>query len=358
MWVITKNDIARIDETLRFIADVPLVPKQMRTAVSTFVNDFVAGKLPTGTSKKDIQAFSRQMSMAKVSHSGNVEQRAVRRAIHLLWEAMGNHVRAEQSKFTAANDLTYDYKRSMEKAWLTAEAKTGGTIGHRWVFENGLKLHPKAFLTWNVIAIRGGTKVDTAHGNQNVQSFVFSFDPANDRYVIQAGGSGYAFQAVSVVPIHWADVEDRGHVEDRGSFAKIRGTALEGAGVMVTTQFTGCTFCIKTAATILTAHLSPSLPSHPYPLSNGTKLAMQLAGRQEGVTKGDFKDSGTGPFQVYGKGFSTIPGHVTGYSSKIQGGGKSCMHLIGFLRSDGRWKIYTQEYIDGQIKKAKRVYPS
>ncbi|MCC6132888.1 MAG: hypothetical protein IT186_23405 [Acidobacteria bacterium] len=352
-----KDDRQRIDDTLDFIANCNLVGTQIRGPVSTFVRKFVNTRLPEGSSKKDVKVFSKGMSMSKVHHSGPEGHRAVRRAIHLLWEAMGNHERAEKAKFTPAGDLRYDYKRTMEKAWIVSEKTTGGVAALKWVFDNGLTLHTKAFLHRNKIFIGGSTRNDLTQ-DQNVVGFQFDFEPDKDRYIIQPGGSrGYAFNAASVPAVHWTRVPGRGTNEDSGSFAAIRGTELGGANVMITTQFTGCVFCIKELGRVMAAHVAPSIPEVPNPFSDGTKLAKQVAGQQTGVTKGDFSNlnPGTGSFFVYGRGYSNLIGR-NGYDLKIKGKGNH-MYLIGFLRTTGKWKVYTQEFVDGIITKAERVYP-
>lgn len=358
MGFITKDDQQRIDETLQFIAASTLVPTQMRTAVAAFVTAFLNQRLPPGTTRRDLRTFSRQMSMARVPHSGTEVQRNLRRAIHLLWEAMGNHQRAEEAKTCPGGDLVHDYKRSMEKAWLVSETRGGGNVGHQWVFTHGLRHHTRAFLTRNRITIRGSPRIRTDDGDRNVLDFNFSFDPLYDRYAFGVGGvGGMTFQTVSVPAVHWATVPGRGNAQDAGSFANVHGTELGGATVMLTTQFTGCSFCIKDAGRVLAAHISPSLPSQPHSM-DGTKLARQLSGQQGGVTGGDFGNgAGGSPFLVFGRGYSNFGDHG-GYDARIQGGGTSSMSVIGFLRSTGQWKVYSQQVLDGRIVKAVRIFPA
>ncbi|MCG3194811.1 MAG: hypothetical protein DIJKHBIC_04078 [Thermoanaerobaculia bacterium] len=362
MAFITKDDQARIDDAFNFIAGTTLVPARMKLAVSTFVSDFIKRKLPTGSSRQEIRNFSRGMSMAKVHHSGTEGQRALRRAIHLLWEAMENHERAEQAKLTPGIDLVYDFKRSMEKAWIVSEKKGGGLVAHKWVFDNGLKLYTKAFLRRNRLFIQGSSKIDGTQGDQNVLDFEFGFDELKDRYTIAPKGlGGYSFKAVSVPAVHWTDVPRRGVTEDSGSFGAMNGTEFDGASVMVTTQFTGCSFCLKDAGRLLGAHISPSVPGRPHPFSSGTKLAQQLSGVQEpAVGKGDFANGnpGTGQLLVYGRGYSNMTGLRDGYDPRIQGGGSSGMYIVGFKRPTGQWKVFSQEIVDNHIVKAIRIYPT
>jgi hypothetical protein len=361
MAFITKDDQQRIDETLNFIANTTLVNVNMRNAVSTFVSDFVRRKLPTGSSRQELRTFSRGMSMAKVSHAGSEGQRAMRRALHLIWEAIGNHQRAESSKLTPGLDIQYDFKRSMEKAWIASEQTLGGTVAHQWVFDNGLKLHTKAFLKRNIVKIDGSTKIDGTQGDRNVLDFWFAFDKASDRYVIgpSAIWGGVKMPVVSVPAVHWADIPGRAPTEDRGTFAGMVGTEVAGASLMVTTQFTGCSFCIKDVGRVFASHISPSVKGRPHPFSDGTKLAKQLAGdRTSAVTGGDFSNAipGTGKLLVFGRGYSNLTGLPNGYDARCAGGG-NCMYILGFLRNTGQWKFFSQEVIGGRINDAKRIFP-
>jgi hypothetical protein len=294
------------------------------------------------------------MSMTRVADPGSKDERKLRRAIYFLWKAMGNNARADQAKTTPTGDLDYDFRRTMEKAWIVRGRKTGGCSGAEYVFTHGLMLHPKAFMRRNRLTVSGSPTIATNQGGKNVQTFHFGFDALGDKYSISPtspGAGSYPFSAVSIPAIHWSDAAGRGVDPTSGSFANIKGILLDGANIMVTTQFTGCSCCFKGAANgVYATHLSPKEKGKPN-LTDVT-LAGQLLGRDPNVTGGDFANGGGGgPFFVYGRGASNVAGQPGGYSQDLW-----MMYVLGFRRTAG-WKLYSQHVGPAGVAAVVRIFP-
>ena len=129
---------------------------------------------------------------------------------------------------------------------------------------------------------------------------------------------------------------------------------------MVTTQFTGCTFCFKNSGgTIHAAHIAPSNKISPKEGQNvvsidPTKLAEQLA------DDGNFSNAdGAGNFHVYGRdhGKHTFD---NGYLYKSgSSGATNWMTVIGF-RTDVGWAIFTQSHSPDHATpvRVRKLYPA
>jgi hypothetical protein len=135
--------------------------------------------------------------------------------------------------------------------------------------------------------------------DQNVRQFSLKYDAGQQWYEFSAGAVANAlhFDTTSVKALHWSLVPGRGLVPGAGSFAAIHGTELGGPGVdtMMTTQFTGCSFCIKEhGGNVYAAHISPAGQDAPAVLS-GLVLARQLDGLEGGVAGGEFANAAGGP---------------------------------------------------------------
>ena len=126
---------------------------------------------------------------------------------------------------------------------------------------------------------------------------------------------------------------------------------------MVTTQFSGCSFCFKQInGRLFAAHISPSLVAGTGGIAGGgTELARQLAGQVQSVTAGNFPSPVPqgGQLMVFGPGYSNIPNLAGGYQiSQTQTGGY--MTVIG-LRAGANWKLFSQTVAAGKVVDVKRL---
>ena len=168
------------------------------------------------------------------------------------------------------------------------------------------------------------------------------------------------FPAASVRAVGWADVPGRGAVAvpaaaGAASFGAIHGTELGGAGVrtMMTTEFSGCSFCIKSVGgRTYAAHIMPSpiVFGVPPPV-DGPRLAQQLEGLAPTVAAGNFANAagGPGPFRIYGRGHSNHPHHPNGYPGQ--------MTLLGFDAGGGTWRVYSQHRVGDVLGEVVQVWP-
>jgi hypothetical protein len=182
---------------------------------------------------------------------------------------------------------------------------------------------------------------------RNILSFQFGYDVLSDRYIFKPATipeSGYyVFSAVSIPAVNWWDVPGRGRNLNAGSFAQIHGTELSGSNIMLTTQFTGCSFCMKDhGGHVYAAHISPAsvLTADAACKTDGATLAGQICGDIPTVTAGDFGNAagGVNPFRVYGrdKGNQNFPGGYPFTSSHLD----YCC-IIGF-ETNGNWQLHCQ----------------
>ena len=104
--------------------------------------------------------------------------------------------------------------------------------------------------------------------------------------------------------VHWNETNSSlgpggAHNIDWAILDDIRGIRLSGNHIMVTTQFTGCSFCMqRTGAELFCAHVTPFLRGYDGVNTTGPELAARA------VATGGFSNAGfvgAGPFRVYGR---------------------------------------------------------
>jgi hypothetical protein len=365
--MITKNPATRINDVLATIGGTPHFPATERARVHAFASGYIGGTYPpANASTAGYKAFSDQMTMTDVRQAGSSDERAMRRAIFLLWRAMGDAMEAAKAKMILSADVQAAFVATMQKALCFSDTAAGNPAGTKYVFKDVFRANPLPFLQRNKIMVAGVSAFNAAT-TQNILRFMMQFDAGRDRYyfsnvsgTVVAGGR-YAFDTTSVPAVYWADVPGRTAVVGTGSFAAIRGTQFSGK-YMVTTQFTGCAFCLKdTGGGLFAAHVSPSYKgatrTTPTPGIDAKLLAEQLCGTSPPVVGGNFSNApaGANPFRVFGKGHSNIPGQA-GYDGRCAaGGGANWMTLFGF-NNNGAWEIYAQEIINNAINSAYRIW--
>jgi hypothetical protein len=339
-----KNADTRITETLAFIKDTVLVKFSDRLFIEKYLGDYLLATFPNKTSPQ-YKAFSDDLSMNSVANAGNEQERMLRRLLVLMWKVMGNAGKATAAKTMPVALLAPHLYNSIPKAMICAGIRSSDQGPARYVLEQLFRVNPASFLNDNAIMISGSTR--NSGLAQNVLSFQFGYDALSDRYVFKPStlpeAGFYVFDAVSIPAVNWWDVPGRGNILNNGSFAQIHGTELSGSTIMLTTQFTGCSFCMKEhLGHLYAAHISPAsvLSEHATYKTNGLALARQICGEIATVAAGDFGNAagGLGPFRVYGrdKGNAGFPGGYPFTSSSLD----YCC-IIGF-ETNGNWSLYCQ----------------
>jgi len=340
-----KNATTRMSETIAWI--VQQVPPAEGRAVKASLE---AWPLTAAPLAKELSEET--MHLGRV---GTGDERSLRRAA-LLLAAIVN-VDGVRIKRLPLQVLRREFARILYRFRLGADQASAQPTGLLTrVFERELRPHPEAFLRDNKLKING---VTTVKGEDNVHDFHFFYGMLDDRFEISGGAptplvsGAHPFQAVSIPPVDWKAVPGRGTAETTGSFAAIAGTKMGGTTVAVTTQFTGCSLCLKeTGGQLYAAHISPSNTKGAGQERGPTTMAKQLAGRPEGVTGGDFANAGgVGDFKVYGMGYSNIPGCTAGYPTRTSR--DDMMTIIGF--HDTGWKVFSQHIVQRRITKVERI---
>jgi hypothetical protein len=356
--MITKKAETRITETLNFLHDTPLLPSSTRHYVEQYLADYLTAAYPVKNNNAAYKTFSDDASMANVANAGNSDQRMLRRALVLMWKVMGSDLRANQVKAMAVGDLNAHLRHTVLKALICSGMRTGDTHAARYVLDQVFRRDPLQFLTDNPIMISGSTANSGA--NQNIVPFQFGYDPSKDRYVFSPANppktGHYPISPASIPAMNWWDVPGRGNVLANGSFAQIHGTKLSGSDIMLTTQFTGCSFCMKTHGGMhYAAHISPAsvLSAHAAFKTDGLTLANQLCGTVVNVVGGNFANAaGPGLFRVYGRDRGNGP-FPNGYPFTASHLVYCC--IIGF-EENGAWQLYCQHVeADGQFFKVPSV---
>jgi hypothetical protein len=361
MALITKKSDERITETLDYLTKTNVVRYGERQYVEKYVRSFLDAQFPGGwTGNNQFKAFSESMSMAGVTNPGGEEHRKMRRLLMLLWKAMGNDTIANAVPTLGAGTLAEQLRQTIRKAMLCGGKLAGDDWPARYVLTNIIARDPLEFLRRNAIIIRGSTR--SSGLDQNLVPFEFGFDPLGDRFEFKAVAAaptpGYhGFQPVSVPAVNWWDVPGRGNNLNAGSFAQIHGTKLAGAPIMVTTQFTGCSFCMKASGGhVWAAHVSPAsvMSKDKAYKTDGLTLATQVCGDVATVAAGDFANApGASPFRVYGrdKGNGSFPG---GYPFTTSALIYAC--IIGF-EENGAWQLFCQHTSATGVAKAVQIWP-
>jgi hypothetical protein len=228
----------------------------------------------------------------------------------------------------------------------------GGSLAY-----NQLVANPEQFLLRHRVMVRGSTagRVRFSTGPtgdyQNVMAFNFQYNAGSDVFEFLEAplgllGSAHPVQVISVPAVHWSDVPGVGVAP--GNFAGVLGCELAGGPtLMVTTQFTGCSFCWTTHGGVLRAsHVSPSgdvaKPNYP---GGGQALALRLV-NQPGL----MSNAGNTALTVFGNhaGNAVTPGGGNAfYPPKVQGAGAGQMKWVSiFGFGGGGWRFYTQA-VDG-----------
>jgi hypothetical protein len=361
-----KAALERVDDTVGYIGTTTVVPAQYRRAAKGMVEMFLNSQHPN-LGGPAFNQMSNQMSLGARPAGQLSEPRQQARAIYLLWKAMewasGQNV-APFANAAAIPQLNIAdlFEYTIYKALIVYDAKNNSAFAAKHVLENVLAKNTIHFLTHNHLIIRGSPKRVAGTGDLNVLPFYFYFDPGSNRFIIeQVPGPGrYQFNAATIAATHWTKVPGRGNDPNTGSFAQIDAIEVGGSRVVVTTQFTGCSLCLRShGGRLYGAHIAPGEAINTPPeIGSGHLLAQQLCGSVPNVTGAAFSNA-PGPVRVYGRQCSNIPAFPNGY------GGPNLQYftMIGFDNGGG-WSLYAQDnellqggFAGGPITNVRQIFP-
>ncbi len=364
-----KSDNTRIDDTTTFIANAAVLTPPLRNDIVNMVTTRFPRVHPN-----DRQAFhqlssgmSVKSSIAVKADRGNSNERETRRAIFLLWKVIGKTLNNPMSVDGRANAamtmLTGQLPAAFADVMFKAACVSSGA-GAQHVF-NELCTHPAAFLRSYRIMVFGSTagrdKFTAAGGNyQNFFDFEFSYHAEHDRFefnhFLPPGlGASHPVSAVSVPAVHWSDVPGVGPAP--GNFSGVLGCEVTGRPIMLTTQFTGCSFCLTLHNGMYrAAHLSPAGDPNKVDYSPGVHASGGLALATKLISPlapaAAMANAPGAAFHVFGNGAGNMPvpgGPPLFYPPKVQNataGQMKYVTILGLDKGGNGWRFYTQA-IDG-----------
>jgi hypothetical protein len=381
-----KLDSTRINQTIAFIDNNNNFSMLRRQAVAQFCRQTYPklSAFDFGQYRGEFEALSSAMSVKQQATvpAGNEDDRAKRRAIFLIWKSIdkaltaGTVPSAQAAMTMPTGNLDAALADAVLKASVVAGAATGGDV-----FTNEVVAHPARFLRTHKVIVLGVTTGAGKFSNlagadyTNALTFYFQYDPGNDRFVFNgvlnaAYGAGHPFQTVSVPAVNWYDVPGNGGEHAPlvpANFSQILGCELTGANFMVTTQFTGCTFCWTNHGGVVRAsHIGPTRAGFP-----NAALATSYPGGGNGVaqrmiTQGNPAPGGIGvaagmanapgvAMRVFGRGAGNAPA-IGGGNSFYPNATLRYATIIG--RNVGGWRFYLQaiDSVTNAISEARRIY--
>ena len=396
-----KSRTQRINQTLDFIAGYTggALPHNIPATVRADIVTYIRALYPRTTAgeRQIYDDLSDQMSVkaqiATGTATGTQPERHLRRAIVLIWSALGAPhsyppamtARIQQGMTLPPAQLPAALNEAMKCAAVQASQ-----AGAAHIFNMEFSANPLAFIQTYRVFIHGSTAGQALLTNpaaasyQNVIPFTFYYNARLHRFEFCAPavlipnappppfGAHHPFNVVSVPALHWSQVPGRGNdplpaPPNNASFAGLLGIELTGASWMFTTQFTGCSFCCAgNGGQLYAAHVSPA-GIGGLPIMNGNQLANQLMGTVATVTApphfANWPGGGVGApaVSVFGNGAGNAVVHGGGnsfYPPKTQppqAGQMKWMSLFGRVHN-GNWEFYTQS-IDGvdSILEARRI---
>lgn len=363
------TDSTRVNETIAFINNYTgsnnnVTPVQRQTAAQFCRQQYPKLKLlDFGPNKHEFHTLSSDMSVKQHASvpAGSHADRAKRRAIFLIWASLkkaapttGSPAQAAMTMATASLDAAL--AAAIKK--VSVYATPGGATD---VFHEVLT-NPLKFLAVHKVVVHGavdGADKFTNLANPihtNVLQFHFQYEVAFDRFLFHRPanpgvfGQAHICSAISVPGVPWTDVPNVGQAPY--NFAQIVGCELTGANFMVTTQFSGCTFCWTDNGILRAAHIGPKKVDtktnvqQVYP-QGGIALATRIAA-------GGMANAGGAALHVFGSGFGNAP-RIAGQAPFYPDVGRKYVSIIG---SDiGGWKFYMQVIDDSnQISDVRQIH--
>jgi hypothetical protein len=353
-----KNALVRITQTLNFIANTNAVPLATRTQAHAFAQAFITNRYPAmHAAQPGYVAFSDRMSLGWHFFDDPNEYRKMCRAIYLLWSAMHDADNNFNMPVQNAGQIVQATAVSLldnvaRKARILHEVP-GNTTGLQQALAD-LQNNPLWFLRENKVFVVG-SPYQPAHGNRNIVGCNFRYNLARDRYefwVRAPTANSLPIQVESVYAQHWTESQPGAPYNiATANFGNLQAVELSGAHMMVTTQFTGCSFCMKEVGGIMyCAHVSPASPTNPTS-TTGPLLAQRV------IATGDFANAaGHGQFRVYGRDRGTAP-FPNGYNIGAIGsasGSHTYMTIVGF-HAGTSYEIYSQVTVGNRIAGAYQI---
>jgi hypothetical protein len=362
-----KSTEKRITDTLAVIENATdLLNLVVRQQISTWVS----GMFPrlTLAQQQTYDALSGDMSVkaniARGVAKGQEPLRAKRRAIFLLWTAIGKARQVEFDAGPRAKEAMSMPPTALDAAFsevmFKAAAITG--VGGAAAVLDELKRHPVRFLKQNRLFLAGTSKGDelfstAANGPyRNVLNFYFQYDAGADQFRMgfdRLGNQGEAlgFDAVSVPALAWSKVPGVGG--EPGDFGGVVGCEVDGADIMVTTQLTGCSFGWTDDGVLRACHISPGSYK-----GGGIALAQRL------MKTGKMANASNTPLTIFGAGAGNGPpigtnpsGGTNPFYPNTVGNNKriSIFGVKGVQKDGGAWRFYLQAVEERKILEARRI---
>jgi hypothetical protein len=357
-----KDSTVRINGVLAFISNCGLLTANERTSAHQLATNFVNNRYPPGNAgQMGYENFSNGMSLGYHTGTDPNNYRNMKRATYLLALAIND---VQMNSIAAINPgqildgaATVAFQDMLRKAACMRDAQTGSDNAAQQAL-NALYNFPLHFLATNKVIVLGSAIRDATQGDQNVLQFCFGYNPGGNRYVFQPVAPLPGVHQVdvdSVVAQNWTTAGDwLNHPATNGDFRQIRAIELA-SQFMVTTQFTGCSFCMKRHnGHVYCAHVAPQRDpaANAAPVLTGTQVAQRIA--NNGGVAGDFANAaGGGPLSIYGAAFSSniVPG---GYPNGL-GGGVGYMTIVGVQRGPD-YEIYSQVTQNSVISAYQRIF--
>ena len=352
MGVSGKDAQKRIDETIDYIGNQVADAAERQT-----VQRFVSTKLQQMTGPGgSVKGISDPMSMNDLDTRGTEDERKKRRSMIMI-EMVGGMMVGVTAKSMGSGEVSMKFHRAMQTLRWVVDQNVGTGLIIRSEYDT-LVSSPLTFLQAYPVLVFG-SETD----GMMTQYFVYekpAMMGAPNKFAFYSAKMNKHFpkspqvSVINVPGVVWRDVPGRTHDNKSGSFAGVVGTDLDGASVMLTTQFSGCTFCVNEhGGKSFAAHIMPGAEAIKGSdlQGGGEALAKQLAGQSAPVVGGNFAApcAAGGTFEVYGRGYSNIAGKAGGYS-----GDGGTMTLIG-IKGTGGWNFFSQEVSAGTVTRVVQI---
>ncbi len=354
-----KTTVQRINATRVYLQNTPLVTLAERTAAHQLVQNYMLARFPNGSLSAGYDILSNSLSLGK--HLFDDPRRDMARALFLLWSAIRhfepafNFPQAQIGQISLGT-VAVRLASYIRKACCVLDQTQGGHAGADWVLA-ALQNNPLAFLRINKVVVRGSGAYNPALA-QNIQGCEFFYEAARDRFIFAVAGGGWpayatTIQVESVTAFHWTDpryvpallpvlVPPTQHNIATTNFNNLTGIELSGAHIMVTTQFTGCAFCMaEHGGHMYCAHVSPAGVPNMAPNTTGNILATRI------MATGQMQNAGAVVPRVFGRNIGSPP-NGGGYNIGGGGGNTTYMTVLGFP-GGATYQIYSQTTINDAI---------
>jgi hypothetical protein len=292
-------------------------------------------------------------NIARNVAKGDERQRGKRRAIYLLWKAIGKaqtavdytNPRAAAAMTMPPASLDAAFGEVMLKAAIVASPAGAREVMHK------LETHPLPFLTRHSLQIVGSleghdrfsSKPDNTY--RNVVRYHLQYQPGDpDQFVMSetsdaGNGAAHAFDAVCVPALHWTEVPNVGR-RPPYNFTGILGCEVAGADFMLTTTFSGCAFSWTDYQGVLRAsHISPA-GGGP-----GTYPGVGKALAQELMARGAMANAPGERLTVFGAGAGNAP-VTTGDRYYPDPRNYRWVAIIGVRQGGAAWQFYAHVAVD------------